>query len=120
MHTYIVVVVTHTNTFIHAQYCSTSGYCTALAAQFACSTNADCDDNGMAKKKTCCSSVQKSIGAYCDGTKEAQVMALVQASKSTGQCADTDCLVVSSGSTLRLSMLLPALLAGFMTVKYAF
>ncbi len=71
----------------------------------------------MAKKLTCCSSVKSSLGQYCDGSKEAGVNQLVATSLAAGQCADTDCIVVGSGSKLSVSLLLPALVAGLMTIK---
>jgi hypothetical protein len=76
---------------------------------------------GGAKKLTCCSSVRSSVSAYCDGAQTVGIEALVMAARDVSKsCADTNCLSISSSSTLGVPMLLPALAAALLSIKYLF
>merc|ERR1711865_364324 len=94
--------------------CADDKACVAYAAQTAAEMTAAAD----ALKKPCCSII-KSEFAMCTGTKSATIDLMAKTAKMAGSCADTDC-VGGSGSSLRSTLLLPAIAGLFALVATVF
>jgi len=86
-----------------------------------CSSDSDCDANGMstmAQKLPCCDLMISMLKKGCDGISADIEKQIVDEAKTGGACSDSNCFTVGASSSLRATFL-PAVAAVFALVATA-